>query len=138
MYSTSLSFMNQDGQRTQDTQRIQEGPQAEAMGQRVWLPEACAPSGEASGKQKSKGRQRLIKLENSSQVKDTLRINANTTQEIEDQLRSLFPIDPQYIGMFFSTSQDGTLHRKYFEGEIDPNALMVYVKLFLKKHPPLS
>jgi hypothetical protein len=130
--------MKQDGQHTQDTQRIQEGPQGEAMGQRIRLAEACAPSGEASGKQNTEGRQRLVKLENSAQVKDSLRMSANTTQEIEEQLLALFPIDPQYIGMYFSTSQEGTMHRKYFEGEIDPDALMVYVKLYLKKHPPLS
>ena len=130
--------MNQDGQHTQDTQRIKEGPQAEAVGQGVWLPEACAPSGEASGKQKSQHPKRIIKLENSAQMRESVQMYANTTQEIEKQLYSLFGIDCHYIGMHFSLSQEGTMHRKFFEGGIDPDALVVYVKLFLKKHPPLS
>ncbi len=108
------------------------------MGQRIRLAEACAPSGEASGKQNSQGRQRLIKLENSAQVKDTLVMNADTSQQIEEQLLSLFPINSHYIGMHFSTSQEGTMHRKYFEGEIGSSIDIVYVKLYLKKHPPLS
>ena len=135
--SPDSHLMNTDGQRTQDTQRIQEGPQAEAMGQRVWQPEACASSGEASGEPNSKGISRIIKLENSLQVKDPIRMKADTTREIQETLCSLYPIDISFIGMLFSTSPDGVMHRKFIEGPLPSSEPTIYVKLYLKKHPPL-
>lgn len=132
--------MNPDGQgqRTQDTQRKQEGPQAEAMGQGVWQPEARSASGEALGEQSSKGNPRIIKFENSLQMKESIRIDADTTQDIEKRLLALFPIDSHHIGMLFSYSQEGTMNRKFVEGALDPSEFFIYVKLYLKKHPPLS
>lgn len=77
---------------------------------------------------------RIIRLENSFQVKDPIHIKANTTQEIEKYLYSIYPINAHSIGMRFSTSCNGTMHRKYIEGAIDPSEVSVYVKLYLKKH----
>lgn len=108
------------------------------MRQRVWLSEACAAGGETSGEQNAQPTQRLVKLENSAQVKESIPMNANTTQEIQRQLYSLFRIDSEYIGMHFFTSPEGVIQRKLVEGEIDPTVFMLYVKLYLKKHPPLS
>ncbi len=109
------------------------------MGQRVWLSEACAPGGETSGEPTSQdGTPRIIKFENSFQVKDPFCLKGDTTQEIESQILKLYPIDPYYIGMHYSASPEGVINRKFFEGKIDPSIIMVYVKLFLKKHPPLS
>jgi hypothetical protein len=140
----TLSFMNPDGQSTQDTQRIQEGSQGEAEGGRNLFSEACAPSGEASGNQKPQRQiqleasfqmsPRIIKLENSLQVKEPIHMHANTTQEIEKYLYSVFPIEPHAIGMRFSTSRDGTPNRKFIEGAIDPSEVSIYIKLYLKKH----
>jgi len=137
-------FMNQDGQSTQDTQRIQEGPQGEAEGKRSIFSEACAPSREASGEQKPQRHiqletsfqmsPRIIRLENSLQVKEPIHMKANTTQEIERYLYSIFPIEPQAIGMRFSTSREGTPNRKFIEGVIDPSEVSIYIKLYLKKH----
>ena len=141
-------FMNQDGQSTQDTQRIQEGPQGEAEGERSVFSEACAQHGKASGEQKpsrliqletsSQMSPRIIRLENSFQVKDPIHMKANTTQEIEKYLYSIYPIDPHSIGMRFSISCNGTMHRKFIEGAIDPSEVSIYVKLYLKKHTLLS
>lgn len=125
------TFMNQDGQHTQNTQRIQKGPQRETEGEGNLFSEACAQQGEASREQKP---QRIIKLENSFQVKDPIRMKVNTTQEIEQTLLSLYPIDPHHIGMRFSSSREGTMHRKFIEGTIDPSCDTIYVKLYLKKH----
>lgn len=108
------------------------------MGQGVWQSEARATSGEANGESDSKGIPRFIKFENSAQVKETIRINANTTQEIEKKLLELYPIDSYYIGMQFSYSQEGTMHRKFVEGTLDPSEPFIYIKLYLKKHPTLS
>lgn len=133
--------MNQHGQRTEDTQRKQEGSEGEATGQGIRLAEACAASRKASGGQGSDPKAsttRIIKLENSHQVKGPIYLDVNTTQEIEEYLCSTYPIDCSAIGMRFATSQEGTLHRKYFEGVIEPSQDTVYVRLYLKKHPLLS
>ena len=133
--------MNQHGQHSEDTQRKQEELEGKTTGQRIWLAEACAASGKASGGQGSDSKAsttRIIKLENSYQVKEPIYLQANTTQEIETYLCSTYPIDCSAIGMRFSTSLEGTLHRKYIEGAIDPSKDTVYVKLYLKKHPHLS
>jgi hypothetical protein len=129
--------MNQNGQHAQDTQRIKEGRQAEEMGKGVWHPEACAASGEASGESNSQATHRIIKFENSFQVKDSFLMKANTTQELENQIVTKFSIDPYYVGMRFSHTKEGTMQRKYIEGVLDPSEQMVYVKLYLKKHAPL-
>lgn len=129
--------MYQNGQSTQDTPRIQEGRQAEAMGQRIWKSEARAAGGEASGEQKAKV-QRILSFENSFQIKDPVYVRANTVKEMEDQLFTMYPFNSYYIGMLFSHSREGTMQRKYLEGPMDPLEPFVYVKLYLKKHPPLS
>lgn len=126
--------MYQNGQSAQDTQRIQENPQREAEGERHLFSEACASKRKTSGEQIS----RLIKFENSFQVKDSILLKANTTQEIEEQLLAMYPIHPYYIGMRFSHSRQGTMHRKFIEGLLDPSEPTVYIHLFLKKHPSIS
>lgn len=132
-----LSLMNQDGQRPQDTQRMQEEPQGEKAGKRGLFSEACPQSGETSGEARTRTC-RIIKLENSAQVKESLRMNADTTQEIQESLCDIYPIDLSYIGMLFSTSPDGTVGRKFIEGPLPSDKLTIYIKLYLKKHPPLS
>jgi hypothetical protein len=136
--------MNQDGRHTQDTQRIQEELQGETKGERSVFSEACAQHGEASREQKPSRHiqletsfqmsPRIIRVENSFQVKDPIPLNANTTQEIATYLYSIFPINSHSIGMRFSTSRDGTSNRKFIEGVIDPSYDTIYVKLYLKKH----
>lgn len=127
-------FQNGHSESAQDTQRIQERSQREEEGKRRVFSEACASTRNTYGEQIS----RLIKVENSSQVKDSILLKANTTQDIEEQLLALYPIDPYSIGMRFSHSREGTIHRKFIEGRLDPSEPTVYIKLFLKKHPSIS
>jgi hypothetical protein len=127
-------FQNGHSKSAQDTQRIQERPQGEAEGERRLFSEACASTRKTYGEQIS----RLIKFENSSQVKDSILLKANTTQELEEQLLAMYPINTYYIGMRFSHSREGTMNRKFIEGQLDPSEPTVYIKLFLKKHPQVS
>lgn len=65
-------------------------------------------------------------------------LRANTTQEIETMLVDMFGFDTYYIGLQFYSSRSGTMNRKLLNDVIDPSVEDIYVKLYLKKHPPIS
>lgn len=122
--------MNQNGQCTTKDTRGEQGWKAQEEGQEYLQFQTCPSSRETSGDKIS----RLIKFENSFQVKESVHLKANTTEEVEEKLLRLFPIHPYYIGMRFSQTREGTIHRKFIQGSLDPLEPTVYVKLYLKKH----
>ena len=64
-------------------------------------------------------------------------VEANTTEDIELFFKDFCGWESEYIGVLFSPSQSGTMHRKYIRGKIDPSLDTIYVRLYLKKHPPI-
>jgi hypothetical protein len=104
--------------------------------EQVWLPEARPSDGSLAGKE-SENLCRIIKVENATRLSGPFSIQANTTEDIELFLKDYCDWNPEYIGLQFSPSPAGTMHRRYIQGKIDRSIDTIYVKLFLKKHPPL-
>jgi len=124
------------GQSTQNTQRIEERPTGKVARQQIWLSEACPPDG-SSPREEQRKTTRIIKVENATRINGPLFIEADTTQEIELFFQDMHGWQTTFIGLLFSPSPPGVMHRKYIEGKIHPSIDTVYVKLYLKKHPPL-
>ena len=121
---------------TQNAQRIQEESAREVARKQIWLSEACPPDG-STPREESRKVQRIIKLENAARIEKPLLVEADTTNEIEISLQKKYSWQMNMIGLLFSPSPAGVMHRTYIEGKIDPSVDTVYVKLYLKKHPPL-
>jgi hypothetical protein len=128
--------MISNGQPTQDAQRIQEGFPREIAWQQIWLPEAHSPNGSPPREEQRKIK-RIIKVENATRLSGPFYLEANTTEEIELFFKDYCQWESEYIGVLFSPSPSGTMHRKYFRGKIDPSVDTIYVRLYLKKHPPI-
>lgn len=124
------------GQSTQNAQRIEERSTREIARQQIWLPEACPSNGSLAGKESEKPT-RILKIENATRMNAPLTIQANTTEEIELFLQDYCGWDSDFIGLQFSPSPAGTMHRRFIQGKIDKSIDTIYIKLFLKKHPPL-
>jgi hypothetical protein len=129
--------MTTNGQPTQNTQGDEERLAREVARQQIWLPEACPPDGSLAGKESEKPT-RIVKIENSTRLTGPFSIQANTTEEIELFLKDYCDWNSEYIGLQFSPSPAGTMHRRYIQGKIDKSIDSIYVKLFLKKHPLLT
>ncbi len=133
-----FQVMISNGQSAENAQRIEEGCSREVAGQQVWVSEACAEYGGASREEPRKGsRQRIIYIENSYKMKTPFTLYAESTQDIERFLFQEYNFDREIIGLSFSSARFGTIHREVFNGTIPRSYEDVYVRLFLKKHPPL-
>jgi hypothetical protein len=128
--------MTTDGQPTTHAQRIEERLTREVAREQIWLTEACAPDGSLAGKESEKPT-RILKVENATRLTGPFTIQANTTEEIELFLQEYCGWNSDYIGLQFSPSPAGTIHRRFIQGKIDKSIDTIYIKLFLKKHPPL-
>jgi hypothetical protein len=124
------------GQSAQNTQRDEERFPREVARQQIWLAEACTPDGSLAGKESEKPT-RIVKIENATRLTGPFSIQANTTEEIELFFKDYCDWNSEYIGLQFSPSPAGTMHRRYIQGKIDKSIDSIYVKLYLKKHPPL-
>lgn len=126
----------EDGQSAQDTERSQEALSREEAWKRIRLAEACAQCRTHQREQDTKHKhQRLVRIENSAQEVKTIRVEANTTQEIERILIEKYDINSYALGIVFYSSRAGTMHRKQLHGMIDASQEDIYAKLYLKKHP---
>jgi hypothetical protein len=128
--------MISNGLPTQNAQRIQEESAREVARQQIWLSEACPPDGGTPREEQRKAT-RIIKVENATRIDKPFCLEADTTQEIEVFFQQIYGVQTSFIGLLFSPSASGAMHRKYIEGKIDPSVDTVYVKLYLKKHHPI-
>ena len=137
MQGTPPLMNHTNGQSAPHTSRKQEEPAREGAWQGNLLSEAYPPKGSSSGKAEGAS-QRIVNIENAQDLNKSLLVLANTTQEIETELVNRFGFDTSVLGFYFSNVRAGTLHRKNIEGALEPSMTDIYVRLYLKKHPPLS
>jgi hypothetical protein len=128
--------MTTNGQPTAHTQRIEERPTREIARQQIWLPETC-PSNGSPPREEPRKLKHIVKVENAARMNGPFSIEADTTEDLERFFKDVCNWESEYIGLLFSSSRSGTPQRKYFHGKIDPSIETIYVRLYIKKHPPL-
>lgn len=130
--------MRQDGQSAENPSRKQEGPAQEGAQGCPGVREGCASEVGQSGAQSTESRcQRLIYVENAVKIKSPFLIVCRTTNDIESFLQTTYGFPNASIGILFSATREGSIHRTYFNGIIPASLDTVYTRLVLLKHPPL-
>ena len=126
-----------NGQSAQDTPRKEGGKEAQGCPQ--CLQQQAHPQHRASaGEEKAhQAKQRILTIENASEVKKTQILYADTTEELEHLLFERYPFDPEYIGLAFYSAKSGSTGRNELHGKINPSQEDIFVRLYLKKHPRL-
>lgn len=130
--SHTISSINH-GQSTQDTPRDQE----RQLPEEAWR-QVCDRKGDTKQREKSRTgtgkKQYLLQLENTSEIIKPFLLAVNSLEEIQTHIKTTYLIQHSSLGFLFSDTPQGTVGRKYFNGNIPDHTETIYITLFLQKH----